>query len=183
MAHRTVIFPSLTPLPTLAVKVSSPGQAIAGETDSAPWGVAKKIDETTWTMKVADDNKMATSQEIFQALNSYRKQKGVGALVFDQNLASFAEKRAQTFASIGKLDGHAGFNDYFKDQQNLKNIGFWGVGENSSFGFTMSGVHLIEWVFAADPPHDNNQLDPSWTHVGIGIKSTGVDIVFGKNKI
>ncbi len=182
IAYRVVAFESPTPSPTITTRLS-PKSSVKSAKDSYPWGVAKKLDETTWTMKVGEDENMAAPQEIFEALNSYRRQKGTTTLVFDQNLASFAQKRAENFLSLGKLDGHAGFNDYFKDEQNLKNVGFWGVGENSSFGFKMSGVHLIEWLFAADSPHDNNQLDSSWTHVGIGVAGSGVDIVFGTSKM
>lgn len=161
--------PTITPEPTKKI-------------DEEQWGIAKQIDETTWTMRVNQDSKMATDQEIFQALNNYRKQKGVGTLVWDDKLASFAKNRAATFTSIGKLDGHAGFSAYFNNEENIKQIGFSGLGENSSFGFKMEGVHLIEWVYAGDPPHEKNQLDPTWTHVGIGVDDLSTDVVFGKNK-
>jgi len=36
-------------------------------------------------------------------------------------------------------------------------------------------------VFAGDTPHDNNQLDSSWTAVGIGVSETFVDIIFAGN--
>lgn len=168
--------PTATPTAMRAFNNSKPR-------DEEPWGIAKQIDENTWTMKIGEDQKMATPNDVFDALNTYRRQKGVGSLTWDDKLAELAGKRAATFQSIQKLDGHAGFSEYFKDEQNLKNIGFWGVGENSSYGFRLEGVHLIEWIFAGDKPHDDNQLDPSWTHVGIGVASTGVDVIFGKDKM
>ncbi len=171
---------SITPSPATKT-VAQPTPTTAA--DNSPWGIAKQIDSTTWTMRVGQDATMATPNEIFDALNRYRQQKGRGNLSWNDKLANFADSRAKTFQSIEKLDGHAGFNDYFKDEQHMKDIGFWGLGENSSYGFRMQGVHLIEWVFAGDADHDNNQLDPSWTHVGIGVAGTGVDVVFGKDKI
>jgi uncharacterized protein YkwD len=173
---KTTPTPYVSPTPYIASNNAVPR-------DDGPWGIAKQLSEHTWTMKVGEDTKMATAKEVFDALNHYRIQKGSSNLTWDDKLADFALKRAQTFVSIGKLDGHAGFESYFKDEQHLKDIGFWGVGENSSYGFKMEGVHLIEWVFAGDKPHDDNQLDSSWTHVGIGVSETGVDLVFGKDKM
>lgn len=174
--------PSPTPAPSPTI-VPSPSKVVKSAKQEEPWGVAEKIDESTWTMKVGEDKAMGKASEIFEALNSYRQRKGSGFLSWNDKLAEFAQKRVETFASMGKLDNHSGFQEYLKNEENLKNLGFWAVGENSSYGFQMEGVHLIEWVFAADPPHENNQLDPSWTHVGIGVSGTGVDIVFGKNKM
>jgi hypothetical protein len=34
--------------------------------------VAKQVNEVTWTMKVGEDEKMATAQEILAALNNSR---------------------------------------------------------------------------------------------------------------
>lgn len=147
------------------------------------WGIAKQIDEKTWTMNVGEDQTMANSSEIFEALNSYRQRKGAGFLSWDDRLADFAQRRAEAFFAIKKLDGHSGFESYLRDGENLKGLGFWSLGENSSFGYQMEGVHLIEWIFAADDPHNNNQLDPSWSHVGVGVSGTGVDIIFGKDKM
>src|SRR3989338_11132002 len=144
-----VTLPPATPTIGKIVNAQSPQ-------NNGPWGIAQQVDEHTWTMKIGEDERMATPQEVFDALNAYRKQKGVGGLTYDDKLAEFAKKRADTFFSIKKLDGHSGFNEYFKDEQRLKDIGFWGVGENSSFGFRLEGVHLIEWIFAGDKPHDDN---------------------------
>ncbi|HVZ67211.1 MAG TPA: CAP domain-containing protein [Patescibacteria group bacterium] len=169
----------LTPTPT-----NPPVNRLPTPTDSPDaWGVAKQINQETWTMKVGQDKDMSDANQILTALNNYRKQKGSGELSWDSKLADFAQKRADTFSSIQGLDGHAGFNSYFSNQDNLKAVGFWGVGENSSYGYKMEAVHLIEWVFAGDAPHDKNQLDPTWTHVGIGVNGLGVDLIFGKNKI
>jgi uncharacterized protein YkwD len=147
---------------------------------TSPWGISKQIDEKTWTMQLRNDEKMATPDEIFRALNEYRRQHGAEALILDASLTDFAKKRAATFVSIGGLDGHAGFNEYFKKNENMKNMGVTGVGENSSYGYKLAGVHLIEWVFAGDAPHNNNQLEKTWNHVGIAVAGSAVDVVFGR---
>ncbi|MCS6956594.1 MAG: CAP domain-containing protein, partial [Patescibacteria group bacterium] len=149
--------------------------------NNTEWGVAKQISEKTWTMKVGFDQKMATPQEIFNALNVYRERHGRNSLQWDERLANFALERAKYFTQIGRLDEHKGFEEYVNNIDNLKKLGFWRVGENSSYGYRLEGVHLIEWVFAGDEPHNNNQLDPEWTHVGIGVDGYQVDIIFGGN--
>ncbi|QQG44734.1 MAG: CAP domain-containing protein [Candidatus Roizmanbacteria bacterium] len=152
-------------------------------TPTEPWGTAKQIDEKTWTMNIALDDRMASAQEVFEALNIYRQRHNKSTLTWDDRLAEFAQTRAKYFTGLGKLDSHAGFEEYTKDIENVKKLGFWSLGENSSYGYKMYGVHLIEWIFAGDEPHNNNQLNSTWSHVGIGIDSTQVDLIFGGNKM
>ncbi len=143
------------------------------------WGIAKQISEKTWTIKVGFDPKMANAKEIFEALNNYRETHGRNKLQWDERLANFALTRAKYFTKIGSLDEHKGFKEYVNNIENLKKLGFMKLGENSSYGYRLEAVHLIEWVFAADKPHDENQLSPEWTHVGIGVDRYQVDIIFG----
>lgn len=142
------------------------------------WGVAKQLDEVTWTMKVADDKRMATPNEVVEALNAYRSRKGSQPLKWDNKLADLAQSRARYFASIKSTDKHEGFKKYM-DDNGFEKLGFSWVGENSSYGYKLEGVHLIEWIFAGDKPHDDNQSDGKWDHVGVGIDGVGVDIIFG----
>lgn len=144
----------------------------------ASWGVARQIDEHSWTMQVEHDAAMGNSQEILSAINSYRQKKGVGSLSWNDTLAAFAQSRADSFSKSGKLDAHAGFQSMM-DDNGFEKMGFNSLGENSSFGYILTGVHLIEWVYAGDKPHDDNQLRADWTHVGIGVLGTATDLVFG----
>ena len=149
-------------------------------TSSAPWGVATQIDAHTWTMRVGSDDRMATPKEILDALNSYRSTHGSGYLAWDDNLATFAKQRADYFNQINGTDEHAGFNSYLDNPDNVRKLNFYTLGENSSYGFKLLGVHLIEWLYAGDQAHNSNQLNPQWTHVGIGVSGTGTDLIFGK---
>lgn len=156
--------------------------SVSGET-SGEWGIAKQIGEYTWTMQVGEDSQMATPQEIFQALNHYRQQKGRGGLSWNDNLANYAQSRANYFIAIDDLDSHAGFQKYLEEENGFEKLGFASVGENSSFGYQLSGVHLIEWIYAGDALHDNNQLDSKWQYVGIGVDGTATDVIFGAEKL
>lgn len=152
------------------------------EKKTEQWGVATQVDEYTWTMNVSNDEKMATAEEIFSALNMYRQTKGKGILAYDQKLTDYAISRASFFQRNGSMDSHAGFQDFINNQDGFGSLGFNSLGENSSFGYQLESTHLIEWVFAGDVPHDTNQLNPEWTHVGIGVSGQAVDIIFGGRK-
>lgn len=172
----------ITPIP---IKQKVQPQKIAPAQQLVPkeWGVAKQINDVTWTILVGQDEAMATPQEILEALNQYRNTNGAGSLSWDEKLAEFAQSRANYFAQIKDLDQHAGFIEYTNSEDNMKSLGFAGVGENASYGYKLAGVHLIEWVFAGDEPHDQNQRNPDWTHIGVGVSGTGVDLIFGKMKL
>jgi len=150
--------------------------------DSTPWGQAVQIDEHTWTMKVQNDDRMSTVEELFTALNDYRRTKGVPVLTWDQKLADYATSRAKYFTSIKTTDGHAGFNDFLTNQDGFNKLGFTQLGENTSYGYRMLGVHLIEWIYAGDEPHDKNQRNSIWSHVGIGIDGVSTCLIFATGK-
>lgn len=151
--------------------------------DLEEWGRAKQVSEHTWTMKISFDSKMATPIEIFEALNSYRQKHGRNSLNWDDRLAKYASQRTQYFTQIGYLDEHAGFSEFVKSEENVRSLGFWWLGENSSYGYRLEGVHLIEWIYAGDQPHNDNQLNPDWTHVGVGVDGYQTDIIFAAHQI
>lgn len=161
---------------------TSPPQALPKE--EKKWGEAQKVEgsEYGYTMNVQDDDRMATQGEIFDALNRYRALKGVRTLNWDGPLASYAQQRAEYFNTNG-LDEHRGFLEFVQDPEKRETLGFWGLGENASQGYRLEGSHLIEWVFAGDAPHENNQLNPDWTDVGVGVSGTSVDVIFGSNRM
>lgn len=146
------------------------------------WGVARKIADHTYTMQIEADEQMATPQEILQSLNDYRLKHNRGVLQWNENLANFAKDRVNYFIEINNLDSHKGFMDYLDNQDGFKKLGFHSLGENSSLGFKLQGVHLIEWVYAGDNEHNDNQLNSQWQYVGIGVNGTATDLIFGADK-
>jgi uncharacterized protein YkwD len=154
------------------------------EGESNPeWGKAKQVDTYTWTIQVGQDSRNATAKEILAALNLYRQKHGRGTLHWDDKLASYAQERAVSFSKKNTLDAHAGFSDYVSNQDGFHKLGFAKLGENSSFGYTLEGVHLIEWVYAGDKPHNDNQLSSTWTHVGIGVDGTATNLIFAADSL
>lgn len=154
------LIPSTTPsaTPTIFVKRFAKSRAIIPTT-------------------VLADNAVVAPSDILAALNAYRQKKGRGVLVWSDVLGGIAQGRVATFVRIGTLDSHAGFRLYFAQ---MPGIGFTGLGENSSYGYHISATDLIEQAYAGDEPHDQNQLNPDWTHVGIAALGVATDVVFGR---
>jgi len=150
--------------------------------DNEPWGVSKQIDEVTWTMKVGEDAKMATEKEILDALNEYRKVHESQILILDEKLTNYAQERAKYLNGIKTVDKHEGFNDFLKNQNGFDKLGFTSLGENISYGYRLNGVHIIEWMYAGDKPHDDNQLNNRWNYVGIGVDGLATCLIFGAGK-
>lgn len=162
-----------------------PVQTVNSQTDrSGGWGEAMKDpkDDVTYHMRIGSDPIMTTVDEIFQALNTYRSNKGTHGLNWDGNLASYAQERANYYAANG-VDAHRGFVNFIDNEDGYHKLGFAHIGENGSTGMRLTGTHLIEWIFSSDPGHDGNQLDNSWSDVGIGVSGTSVDIIFGGNRL
>ncbi|MFA7301681.1 MAG: CAP domain-containing protein [Candidatus Shapirobacteria bacterium] len=151
-------------------------------TDSDPWGVSKQVGEMTWTIKVGQDEIMATPKEILEALNQYRQVHGSQILTWDDKLANFAQTRAAYLSSIKTVDQHKGFSDYMEKQDGFNKLGFTYVGENISHGYKLNGVHTIEWMYAGDEPHNENQLNTRWNYVGVGVDGLATSIIFGTGK-
>lgn len=148
--------------------------------DSPPAGQTRKIGDHLYETQVGVDGQMATSGEILQALNTYRGDHGSSPLSLDAKLCAFAQNRAQQQDSQGGLDSHQGFNAYMAEKNHWTELNVHGIGENSAWGYRLSATHFIEWVFAADSEHNNNQLNPSWTLACAAVAGKTVDIIFGR---
>ena len=151
-------------------------------TPAETWGVSKQIDDHTWTIKIGEDATMATAKEIFEALNEYRKVHGSQVLNWDEKLGNYAQERAKYLNEIKSVDQHQGFNDFVKNQDGFNKLGFTSLGENISYGYKLNGVHTIEWMYAGDEPHDENQLDNRWNYGGIGVDGLATCLIFGTGK-
>jgi len=167
--------PTFIPIPTLVTTKYI-------DSDTAPWGVAQQIGEHTWTIKVGQDSVMASATEILDALNNYRVSRGSQKLTSDPKLTEYAQSRAEFFYQKKGLDSHQGFNNFLTNEDGFSKLGFTWMGENASYGYRLNGVHLIEWIYASDEDHNQNQLNNNWNYVGIGIKGTANCLIFGTGK-
>src|ERR1035437_8637842 len=167
--------PTISPTPNVIQYKSIPSANNLTSNSSQSWGVAQQTGPDTWSQQLGNDSKMGSPQEIYQALNNYRQVHKVGTLTWNDNLASEAQTRANYFNSIGKIDEHKGLNDFLHSQDGFNKLGFGYIGENSSIGQgPLLGIHIIEWLFAGDQPHNANQLSGDWGYVGIGVSGYAV---------
>lgn len=152
--------PSLTPIPTV--------QPTPTPINTPPATPASKPSQSTF------------EQQLLESLNTYRAKHGKPALAHHHKLADFSKTRTETFIRISGLDSHAGFNDYIYNQNGFSQLGFRRLGENSSYGYRVSALELIENVYGKSSGHNQNQLG-GWTHVGISAQGTATNFVFGGN--
>lgn len=143
---------------------------------------AQKIGDHIYTMQYLPDTSMATPNDVLTALNTYREKNGAGILSVSPTLVNYAQSRADFYARNGKLDEHVGFVDYVNNRNGFAILGFDKIGENAAIAGPLTGIHLIEEVFAGDSEHNTNQLNPEWTHVGVGINGSYTDIIFASEK-
>jgi len=145
-----------------------------------PWGTTEKLGDGLYRTYVANDAQMGSSEEILNALNNYRRSHNSRELSSDQGLCTLALRRAQEQEKLGNLDEHKGLISYMDDPNHWKELNVNAIGENASYGYTLSGVHLIEWVFDSDVEHRTNQLNPDWSLGCAKTAGVTVDIIFGK---
>jgi len=181
--YENKVTPTTALIKTITPTIVKKKVTITPTPDNEPWGVAKQINEVTWTMKVGDDEKMATAKEIFDALNEYRKRYNSQPLTWDSRLGDYAQSRAKYLNSIKAVDKHEGFNNFVEKEDGFNKLGFNALGENISFGYRLNGVHTIEWMYAGDKPHNDNQLNNNWNYVGIGVDGLATCLIFGTAKI
>ncbi len=134
-------------------------------------------------------------EEVVTALNSYRGVHQIGALNIDQNLCTYAEKRANDLAAHGGLDNHEGFRKDFENPENppdsIKAYSGGKIGENLAHQFCKnmttgdsfvadSGTQLIEWCFdSSTKGHREAQLSRDFKNVCVRHAKNMYVVIFG----
>lgn len=101
----------------------------------------EKVDEHTTITWLPPDDKMSTSDELFTAINTYRRAQGIAEVARSDTLCTIAQKRADEQQALGKIDGHAGFAKYAQDQREFSYLTEVLFGGNQP----QSGVHIVEY--------------------------------------
>ncbi len=139
------------------------------------WTV-EKVDEHLTKVSLPPDPRMSTSDELFEAMNNYRIAHSVSILQKSDKLCSIAQNRASEQEEGGKLDGHAGFEKYAKDQQEFSVMGevlFGGVQPQY-------GVHIVEFGWDRSlTGHREAIQNPSWQYGCGGIAGYYAVFIFG----
>ncbi|MBI2032021.1 MAG: hypothetical protein HYT09_00070 [Candidatus Levybacteria bacterium] len=89
--------------------------------ESFEWTV-EKVDEHLTKIKLPPDDHMSTEDELFDAMNSYRKAQGVQQVQKNDTICRIAHVRAEEQNSNGELDGHAGFDKYVQEQKSAMEL-------------------------------------------------------------
>jgi len=147
-------------------------------TTSSPgfdWSVTK-IDDNVTSMSLPPDPRMSTAEELFEAMNTYRKAHGVSTLSKNDMLCDVAQNRANEQIANGGLDGHAGFSKHFNDQNEFNRVG------EVLFGGSQPqyGVHIVEFGWDRSlTGHKEAIRNPVWNHGCGGIADYYAVFIFG----
>ncbi len=118
---------------------------------ASPAGASPTVDHSTTA-------RAASTGEYYSLINSLRTSKGLPALQVDSALAASSQRWTEQMASTMTLS----------HDPNLASAvsGWTKIGENVGTGPTTTSI----WeAFLGSPPHLTNLLEPSYTHVGVGI--------------
>lgn len=133
------------------------------------------------TVKPVESETGLTTQSILKALNDYRNKNSIGILQIDDKLQTYAQSRADYLKNIGKLDNHARHQQFMNDG-GFEKLGFSAIAENQGWNYRGDSKGLVESFYGKSPGHNKNQLNPEYTHVGIGINGPFTNLVFGGRK-
>lgn len=106
---------------------------------------------------------VSDQQQFVADINQLRASKGLGALTIDANLTSVALGWAQKMADAGDISHNPSLRDLITSNWNK-------LGENVGLGPTVDAVFK---AFVNSPHHYANLVDPSFTHVGVGVVYRG----------
>ncbi len=120
---------------------------------------------------------MSTNDELFVAMNTYRKGHGIGEISRSDTLCTIAQKRADEQQALGTIDGHEGFAKYAQDQREfsyLTEVLFGGAGPQT-------GVHIVEYGWDQSlTGHKEAIQDRSMSHGCGGVAGHFAAFIFGK---
>ena len=123
------------------------------------------------------DERMATADELFIAINQYRASHSLPQLQKHQTLCNIAQTRANQFLELGKLDNHEGFKplaESQKDFDNMSEIIQGGVQPNLA-------VHVVEWGWGRSlTGHREAMLEPKWSSGCGGVAGYFSVFIFGR---
>lgn len=119
------------------------------------------------------DQQLAFASEVFELVNAYRTGNGRSALTWEARIAAVAQNHNLYMRDTAGQLTHAGPGTCTVPSVCLANrlmtgtVPYVSAGENLAHrGFTAQQV-VDAWI--ASPQHNDNLLDPSWTHIGIGM--------------
>ena len=115
---------------------------------------------------------MATANGLFDAVNTFRKNSGLGSIAKNDDLCRIAQTRVNQQQQHGSLDNHAGFESQAHTQTTFHHVAevlqYWDI--------PRSAAYLVETGWAGSSQHAAVLRDGKWTHGCGGV--TGFYSVF-----
>lgn len=146
------------------------------DSQSFEWTV-EKVDEHLTRLQLPADDHMSTADELFEAMNNYRKANNIRSLEKTPGICEIADKRAQEQLANGELDGHSGFDKHVQDQNEFQTMGEVLFGGSQP----QSGVHIVEFGWNRSlTGHKEAIRDPDWHYGCGGIAGYFAVFVFGR---
>lgn len=140
------------------------------------WSV-QKVDEHLTKVNMPPDPRMSTNDELFDAINTYRKAHGVQQVQKNDLICGIAQSRANEQQVNGDLDAHAGFDKFFQNQNEFPQMG------EVLFGGSQPqyGVHIVEYGWNRSlTGHREAISNPEWNYGCGGIAGYYAVFIFGK---
>lgn len=119
------------------------------------------------------DRELAFASELFELVNAYRMSNGRSALQWDAPTAAVAQAHTVYQQDLGQLT-HAGPPPCTVPSVCLSErlltgaVTFTAAGENVATFARDAQAAMDAWI--ASPAHNDNMLDPAWTHFGAGFR-------------
>lgn len=136
----------------------------------------EKVGEHTTVTWLPPDDHMSTDEELFLAVNNYRRAHGIAQVARSDTLCAIAKKRAQEQQALGTIDGHAGFAKYAQGQQEFSYLTEVLFGGDQP----QSGVHIVEYGWDQSlTGHREAIQDRSMTHGCGGVAGFFAVFIFG----
>lgn len=167
--------PTPPPTPSL-VPTSTPQSKTEWEKPTTNYGQVVKLDEKTSKAYFAPDDHMSTSDELFDAMNIYRKAHGLSTLQSDGVICTVAQNRLSEQIQLGYSDKHAGFSKYVQSQQEFNVMNEVLLTTSTP----LTGTHIVEWAWDKSlTGHKEVISDPQWQYGCAATSNRFAVFVFG----
>jgi uncharacterized protein YkwD len=129
---------------------------------------------TTTLAPTASFDSRGWESEILRITNVERRNAGLNPLVSCTRLANSALAHTNRMLE-GKFFSHSDPGTGTASVDRIRSTGYldsansWGVGENIAMGYSSANATMVGWMNS--PGHRANILNPSFTHLGVGVNT------------
>ncbi|TQR12299.1 CAP domain-containing protein [Psychrobacillus soli] len=141
-----------------------PEQARATEQPATP--VQPSVEQNKENVQVS-----STIQQVVDLVNSERAKAGLQALQIDTKLTESAQAKSQDMKNKNYFSHTSPTYGSPFDQMKSLGIAYKSAGENIAMGQRSATEVMDAWM--KSPGHKANIMNPSYTHIGVGLSDSG----------